>query len=222
MNSARSFDRLATIYRGLEYLAFGRDLERARFAHLDRLREQRSILVLGEGDGRCLAQLVKAAPQAQIDCLDISPEMLARAANRIAGTEAVARVKFHGADLLTAPLPSDHYDAVVTFFFLDCFDSEQAESVLARIQGSLRPGALWLWADFEMPPRGLARWRARAWLALLYAFFRWQTALSARALPPVEPWLAAGGWTPLVECSFQHGLVRSVVFHQTQIVGRGR
>lgn len=222
MSLARSFDQLAGIYCGLEYLAFGRDLERARFAHLDRLRDCRSILILGEGDGRCLARLVQAAPQAQIDCLDLSPAMLVRAAARLAGTAAAARVRFQAADLLTARLPPARYDAVVTFFFLDCFTPGQAEAVMARIQGSLRPGARWLWADFALPDRGLARWRARAWLALLYAFFRWQTGLSACALPPVDLWLAGAGWTPAAECSFQHGLVRSAVFHQTQFVGRGR
>ena len=37
MTSARGFDRLARVYRPLELLAFGRGLERARFALLDRL-----------------------------------------------------------------------------------------------------------------------------------------------------------------------------------------
>jgi ubiquinone/menaquinone biosynthesis C-methylase UbiE len=100
MNSPRNFDRLAGIYRALEYIAFGRDLERARFFHLDRLSESRSILVLGEGDGRCLERLVSAAPKARIDCLDFSPAMLACAARRIVDHEAVQRVTFRQADLL--------------------------------------------------------------------------------------------------------------------------
>lgn len=212
MSTSRSFDRLAGIYRVLEYAAFGRDLERARFAHLDRLRECRSILVLGEGDGRCLERLVSAAPSAHIDCLDLSSAMLARAARRLAGREAATRVDFRQADLLTESLPQGNYDAVVTFFFLDCFTAVQAESVMARIKTSLQPGALWLWADFSLPDRGMARWRARVWLALLYAYFRWQTGLAARELPPVESFFTKHNFRRTACRTSQWKLLRSEVW----------
>lgn len=212
MQSRRSFDRLASVYRTLEYLAFGHDLERARFAHLERLRECRSILVLGEGDGRCLEQLVSAAPHARIDCLDLSPAMLARAARRLAGQTATDRVTFRQADLLAADLRPTHYDAVITFFFLDCFTATQAEFLMARIQTSLRPAALWLWADFDLPARGLARLRARAWLAVLYAYFRWQTGLAARELPPVLRYFSENNFEKITAISLQWGLVRSEVW----------
>ena len=39
---AADFDRLARPYRALEYLAFGRALETARFRFLDRLRYRRA------------------------------------------------------------------------------------------------------------------------------------------------------------------------------------
>jgi ubiquinone/menaquinone biosynthesis C-methylase UbiE len=213
MSAPRSFDRLARIYRPLEYGAFGRDLERARFCFLEKLRDCHAILVLGEGDGRCLEQLVRAAPDAHIDCLDLSPAMLARAEARLPA-EARARVTFRQADLLTAALPDKNYDAVVTLFFLDCFTSEQTADIVHRIAQNLRPGARWLWADFVLPPAGLARLRARAWLAVLYAFFHWQTTLSARVLPPAEELIAAEGFTREAEQTFQWGLVRSTVFSQ--------
>lgn len=213
MKSRRNFDRLARVYRLLEFAAFGHDLERARFAHLDRLRDCRSILVLGEGDGRCLARLVQAAPHAEIDCLDLSPAMLRHAAARLTGPD-LTRVAFHQADLLTADLPSLHYDAVVTCFFLDCFTAAQAAAVMTRVAASLQPGAWWLWADFTLPPGGPARWRAQAWLAVLYTFFRWQTALDARALPPVPQLFHEMGWQPVVETVLQHGLLRSAVLRR--------
>lgn len=212
MKSPRNFDRLAGIYRGLEYFAFGRDLERARFAHLDRLRESRSSLVRGEGDGRCLEQLVSVAPHSRIDCLDFSPAMLASAARRIAGKAAAERVAFRRADLLTADLPLAQYDAVITFFLLDCFTGPQARDIMVRIQASLRPGALWLWADFAMPAPGWARWRARVWLTVLYAYFRWQTGLAARELPPVSRYFSENGFVGLAERTWQWGLVRSEVW----------
>ena len=213
MGSPRNFDRLARVYRMLEYLAFGHDLERARFCFLEKLRGCREILVLGEGDGRCLERLVRIATAARIDCLDFSPAMLARAARRLPD-EARPRVAFRQADLLVADLPTGRYDAVVTLFFLDCFTPEQTADIVRRVAASLQPGARWLWADFTLPPHGLARLRARVWVAILYAFFRWETGLPARVLPPADELILAAGFRREAEQGFQWGLLRSAVFSQ--------
>jgi ubiquinone/menaquinone biosynthesis C-methylase UbiE len=207
-----NFDRLAGGYRALEFLAFGRDLERARTAFADRLAGCRDILVLGEGDGRYLARLVQAAPAARIHCVDASAAMLARASARLAGTPARDRVTFERADAFSLRLSPERYDAVVTLFFLDCFPAEQVAVLVDRVRASLRPGALWAWADFAVPLRGWARWRARVWLALLYAFFRWQTGLAARELPPAEEILQHAGFRLEASRQFQGGLVRSALF----------
>ncbi|MEP6593722.1 MAG: class I SAM-dependent methyltransferase, partial [Acidobacteriota bacterium] len=180
-----NFDRLARVYRLLELAAFGHDLERARFCLLDRLASCTRILVLGEGDGRALARLLGVAPGAQVHCVDISPAMLARASTRLPEADR-ARVVFHQMDALSSPLPPGPFDAVTTMFFLDCFTEAQVRDLVPAIAATLAPEATWLWADFRMPERGWARLRARASIALLYAFFRWQTGIPARRLPPAE------------------------------------
>ncbi len=214
MAAPANFDRLARIYRPLEYLAFGRSLERARFCLLDRLADRRSILVLGEGDGRCLERLVGAAPAARIHCLDASRAMLKRASARIAATEARSRVSLEQADLLAAELRPDRYDAAVTLFFLDCFTADQAAGIVGRVSASLRPGSPWLWADFAVPPRGLARLWGQGVLAVLYAFFRWQTGIPARKLPPAEDLIARAGFAPEALREFQFGLIRTRLFRR--------
>ncbi|MCF7688616.1 MAG: class I SAM-dependent methyltransferase [Cephaloticoccus sp.] len=213
MNPAQGFDRLAGLYRGLELLAFGRELERARFALLPQLQYCRHILVLGDGDGRGLQQLVALNPTAEYDCLDLSPVMLSHARQRLAATPH--NIRFQEADILTATLPDRHFDAVVTCFFLDCFDADTAAGVVAIIAASLAPDARWLWADFAVPAHGPARARARLWLATLYFFFRWQTGIKARTLPPSEALIAAAGFAPIATASRQWGLLRSVVFQAT-------
>jgi ubiquinone/menaquinone biosynthesis C-methylase UbiE len=210
--AAPDFDGLARSYRGLEFLAFGRDLERARFCLLEGLVGCREILVLGEGDGRCLAQLVRAAPLARIRCVDASAAMLARAAARLTDPAVRARVDFEQADALALSLPAERYDAVVTLFFLDCFLPGQVSALVGRVRDSLQPGARWLWADFACPPRGWRRWQARIALPLLYLFFRWQTGLPARALPPAEEILAAAGFAREAEREFQGGFLRCALF----------
>ncbi len=206
------FSRLARIYRALEWLAFGGDLERTRFALLDRLAGRRSILVLGEGDGRCLARLLAIAPEARIDCVDVSPGMVARTAERIARLPGRAGVNLVCADALTREYPPRTYDAVVTLFFLDCFTTAQVETLVPRIAAATQPGACWLFADFRLPERGPARWRARAWLGVLYAFFRWRTGLPARALPPSERLIEQAGFRRAEERRRQWDLLGAVLF----------
>jgi ubiquinone/menaquinone biosynthesis C-methylase UbiE len=206
-----SFDRVARGYRALEFAAFGRDLERARFAHLGRLAADGDILLLGEGDGRCAARLAAVAPLARIHCVDSSPGMIACAARRVADAGASARVTFECADLRTFTPRAGAYDGVATLFVLDCFDAQGVASIVARVGTALRPGALWLFADFILPPSGFARLRARAWLAVLYAFFQWETGLQVSALPPSQAILGGAGWQEVEGIDLNGGFVRSAV-----------
>ncbi len=207
----RGFNRMARWYRLVEFLAFGRDLERARFMHLDRLAGCRDVLLMGEGDGRCAERLARVAPRARIHCVDSSPGMIERASRRIAGTSAADRVSFTCADALSFVPAPGAYDAAATLFFLDCFGEADAEGIITRVGAALRPGATWLFGDFVLPSSGPARARARAWLFFLYTAFRWETGLSVSALPPSEEILARQGWRPVASADLQWGLLRSSV-----------
>jgi cyclopropane fatty-acyl-phospholipid synthase-like methyltransferase len=169
------------------------------------------VLVLGEGDGRFLAQLVRRFPAMHIECIDASSAMLAKAEGRLSAEDR-ARVNFRQEDALLAQFGKDKYDAVVTLFFLDCFSAEEVAGLIGRIRTALRDDARWLWADFALPQRGWRRWRAQTWLRGLYFFFRIQTALTARQLPPSEVLLRAAGFVLLAEESFQAGLLRCAVW----------
>ncbi|MEO8074768.1 MAG: methyltransferase domain-containing protein [Acidobacteriota bacterium] len=207
------FDRLARIYRLLEFIAFGRDLERARFCLLGRLATCQRILVFGEGDGRALARLVGIARHAQIHCVDVSAAMIALASSRLDDADR-SRVVFQQLNALTSPLPQGPFDAVTTMFFLDCFTDDQVRDLVSRIAAVLTPHATWLWADFRMPDRGWRRLRARASIALLYAFFRWQTGIPARQLPAAEDIITESGFRSGAYLDRQGGMVRTRVFRK--------
>jgi tRNA (cmo5U34)-methyltransferase len=208
------FGRLARAYGALEFIAFGGDLERARFCHLDRLSGCRDILLLGEGDGRCAARLAEIAPDARILCVDSSPGMIERASGRIAAMGAQGRVAFTCADALDFKPEAGRFDGVGTLFFLDCFDAVEVEAIVERTGAALRPGSPWLFVDFALPPRGVARLRARSWLAALYAFFRLTTGLRISKLPPSEEVLGRAGWIRAESRDLQNGLLRSAVFRR--------
>jgi len=211
---SRGFDRLAPWYRAAEFLAFGRDLERARFQYLGELAAASRILLLGEGDGRCAERVAAQCPKAAILCVDSSPGMVARAMRRVAGTPDAGRIRFVCADALTFEPGPERFEAVATLFFLDCFRPEQVAALAERVGGVLTADAVWLFSDFVLPPGGWHRWRARAWLAFLYAFFRWETGLAVRALPPSEEILAGLGWRRCSKRDRQGGLLRSAVYRR--------
>ncbi len=204
------FDRVAGIYRLLEYLAFGRTLQRARTAHLQALRACRDILVVGDGDGRCLEAIVAIAPDARVTAVDASREMLARAQRRIVRAGAADRVVFEHADVRRLSWPADRYDAIVTMFVLDCFTPDDVRTIVGAVAGSLRRDGIWLFADFAIPARGWRRLHARLVVGALYVFFRWRTGIEARELPPSEATLAAHGFAPAAVREYRGGLIRSV------------
>jgi len=179
-------DTIAPWYRWIEYAAFGRSLEHHRFLFLDRLANAQKILVMGEGDGRTLAQLVYIAPDAQIDVVESSAGMIQLARRRVSSN---AKVCFRQLDAGSSDLwavASAKVDGIVTSFFLDCFDEASARQIVGRLAQALEPGGLWLMNDFSIPPSGWRRWHARAWIGVMYRFFRLTTHLRANKLPPID------------------------------------
>jgi SAM-dependent methyltransferase len=201
-----NLDPLARWYRFVEYCAFGRALERRRFAYLDRLAEARKVLILGEGDGRLLARLRLVAPGASIDVIELSGEMIALARSRIGSAESV---RFRQQDARMADFGVSDYDGVVTCFFLDCFQEAEAREIVSRLASALKPNGIWLMSDFAVPPRGWRRWHAAAWIWTMYRFFRITTGLRTAWLPPIEKLLVSAGLTRVEHEEERAGLMVS-------------
>jgi hypothetical protein len=140
--------------------------------------------------------------------------MIERASARLAGDPCCSRATFKRADVLSFAPEFGRFDAVATLFFLDCFDAAGVASIVARMNASLCPGALWLFADFALPQGGMARLRARVWLKLLYSFFRFTTGLGASDLPPSEDILARARWKRIAHRDIRRGLIRSAVYQR--------
>ena len=207
------FDRVAGAYRWLEYLAFGPALQRARTAHLGALATCKRILVVGDGDGRCVARLVDLAPRAHVHVIDTSERMLHLAARRLPA-HARGRATFERIDVRGFDPGHEPWDAILTMFVLDCFTTEDVNRLARRLAPALRPGGLWLFADFVVPPHGWRRLRARLWLALLYRFFRWQAGLEVSEPPASEAALESAGLVAVDVHDRQAGLLRSVSYRR--------
>jgi len=213
MKSGTGYDRLARAYRWLERLAFGDSLMRARLAHLEVLEGATRVLIVGEGDGRFLRALCRRRVK-RVVCVEQSGEMIALARRRLMRSECRSEVEFRQEDIRVVDLEEAAFDVLVTLFVLDVFDEGELAALVPRLAAALRPGGVWLLADFAVPAGGLARRRAQLWLWLLYRFFGLMTVMSARELVPPDPLLARAGLVAGVERVFEGGLLRSLVFRK--------
>lgn len=205
-----SFDLLAPHYRWMEWLCAGEKLQRCRTALLEVIPAPANVLVYGEGNGRFLVELCCRFPQARVTVVEASTAMieLARARLRRERLEH-ARVAFIHTDALIWEPPASAFDLIVTCFFLDCFRMDQLQRLIPTIAAAGTAQAQWLVADFKLAESGLQRLRSRVVLALLYAFFRGVTRLSAGSLTAPEPLLRAAGFTLRQRQESDGGLLHS-------------
>jgi ubiquinone/menaquinone biosynthesis C-methylase UbiE len=199
------FDSLAPFYRSMELLAAGGKMQRCRVRFIAEIPPPRAILIVGEGHGRFLRECIRCFPRAHVTVIDSSRRMLDLAR----GKTTSDRVDFIHADFLGLVGPTARYDLVVTHFFLDCFPADPLAAVIAKLGKMATPTAHWLLADFEIAPFGVARWRSRVIVALLYGFFRTVTGIRANQLVAPEMDLEKVGFTRHRRETFDWGLLKS-------------
>ena len=211
-----TFDRLAPLYRWLEWGTFAGLLQWCRTAQLAALSDCRRALVVGDGDGRFLAALLRANRAIIADSLDASPGMIAQARREIARVPGgISRVRFVVGDVRSDPLPGSGYDLVVTNFLLDCFPADELGKVVCRLSAAAAPDARWAIAEFAEPERGWKRALSRLALAVMYAFFRTLTHISADQLVDPAPALAEAGFTLVSQRKRLGGFLVSTIWQRT-------
>jgi len=178
-------DWIARHYWWIEKLGMGRMLERRRRWFLPQLRNARQALVLGDGDGRFLRELLQDNSMVHADYVDLSSRMLELARH----TAGVGRVVYKQADARALEFAPGEYDLIATHFFFDCFGQQELETLISRIAAAATPGARWVVSEFcttSIPARLLVR--------ALYLFFRITTDLRNQSLVDHRPILSAHGF----------------------------
>jgi SAM-dependent methyltransferase len=171
-------DLIAPHYWWIERLGMGRTLERRRRWFLPDLETSRRALVLGDGDGRFLRELLRRNAVVRADYVDLSRRML-EVARQKAGDE---RVDYQQANALTFDFPLDEYDLIATHFFFDCFEADELDALIGRVADAAKPGARWIVSEFRIP-----NIPARVLVSALYVFFGITTGLKTRTLVDHRP-----------------------------------
>jgi predicted TPR repeat methyltransferase len=117
-----------------------------------RLPEHPDVLELGVGAGVESSRIL--AQRGRLTGVDLSREQLRRARERLPGATLI-----HG-DFTTVELPSEGFDAVVSFYVLNNLPQEELGPLLKRVAGWLRPGG---WFLASLPTTDNPGWRGE-WL----------------------------------------------------------
>ena len=211
-----SFDPVAPWYRALETIAFGGALQRCRVACLGGIRAPERALIVGEGNGRFLCELLRAHPGIDVDCVDASERMLLLARKHVERElpEHTGQVHFLQCDITFWAPPENPYDLVVTHFVLDCFAESELADIIKNLARSAKSDAVWLLADFCLPDRRLARLQARLWLAVMYLFFRITARIQARELIDPTPLMQSEGFAVARQHLFRGGMMKSELWRR--------
>jgi hypothetical protein len=209
MKGPPDFNRLARLYRWMEFFSFGPWLWLTRRTFLGDLAASRRALVLGDGDGRFTGSLLRSNSAVHVDAVDASSAMLQLLVGR-AGPSA-DRVRVYLADIRDwqppAPIVEPPYDMIVTHFLLDCLSSVEIKSLTVKLRSAVSPGALWIVSEFAVPPGWFGRIIAFPLVSGLYISFGWLTGLEVRSLPEHAAALQEAGFTLLDHRSRLGGLL---------------
>ena len=207
-DEAPNFDRLAGIYRWLEWLTFGPWLARCRGAFLDRIVSRNCALMIGDGDGRFTGSLLRGNAGIEVDAVDASPAMLEALMRRAA--EHRSRIHTQVADARHwHPEGDRRYDLIATHFFLDCLTTDEVKRLAAVVQTALLPGALWVVSEFAVPDGFFGRIAAGPLVSALYWAFGVLTGLRVRRLPEYRTVLTKSGFRLIESRNFLRGLLVS-------------
>jgi SAM-dependent methyltransferase len=154
--------------------------------------------VLGDGDGRFLAQLLQQNRGLQAVAVDTSQSMLQLLERRChpAKDNATNRLRTHHGSALHVTASRDT-DLIVTHFFLDCLTQLEVDQLAARLAAQTAPGTLWLLSDFAVPQHRALKPLAALYIRALYLAFRILTGLRTTHLPNIEAALTAAGFQRL-------------------------
>jgi SAM-dependent methyltransferase len=153
------------------------------------------VLDLGCGDGRLASIVLEAYPDSRAVCTDMSPTMLAAAADRFAGDERVT-LQQHNLD---EPLRGDGpFDAIVSSFAIHHVSDQRKHALYREVAQLLAPGGVFCNLDLVASPTQALhdKWRQEMGvvddpsdiLCDLQSQLRWLSAVGLRDVDCIWKW----------------------------------
>ena len=199
------FNKIAPYYSLLESLLFGGALQATRTSFIHYLVDAENILLIGEGRGRLLKELLRFNPKAEVWVVEQSASMIEKMKCDLEPFD-FKKVTFINESFLTYP-GTYQFDAVCTCFFFDCFESAEVKNGIGKIYSLLKVDGIWMNADFRFFHNHALHQRIahRLLIQFLYGFFHLTTRLTSATLVCVETLACKSGFK-VVE-TFKHAFL---------------
>ena len=198
------YNRLAPVYDLLGKFLYGQNIRRGQLHFLNSLPPKSRILFIGGGTGFLLNPLMELADPEQVVYIEKSERMI-RKSQAALDPRYRDRVEFvHGTQASIAA--EDRYDAVLSFFFFDQFRFFTLVRIFMGIDPHVKPGGVWLWADF-IPPEN---WWQKILMRCMLLFFSVMTNLGTDRVYNVPELFCRRGYRKTGERHFYGGFIRSV------------
>jgi ubiquinone/menaquinone biosynthesis C-methylase UbiE len=199
------FNKIAPYYSLLESLLFCGALQATRTSFIHYLVDAEKILLIGEGRGRLLKELLRLNPKAEVWVVEQSASMIEKMKCDLEPFD-FKKVTFINESFLTYP-GTYQFDAVCTCFFFDCFESAEVKNGIGKIYSLLKVDGIWMNADFRFFHNHALHQRIahRLLIQFLYGFFHLTTRLTAATLVCVETLACKSGFK-VVE-TFKHAFL---------------
>lgn len=182
-----NFDKVAPYYSLLEKLTFGNNLHDARLAFVPKLTKAKNILLIGEGRGRLLNEILKHNSLANITIVESSRAMISEM-KKLPKVKNVSSIKFENLCFFHFST-QERFDAICTCFFWDCFKEKEVKTGVDKVNKLLEANGLWINVDFKSPINGgnVEKFAHCLLIKLLYEFFRISCGVMVNKLPAVSP-----------------------------------
>jgi tRNA (cmo5U34)-methyltransferase len=201
-----TFDYIAPFYDTLAFMVYGNNLRKAKMEFFHLLPKEGRLLLMGGGTGTMLDEILASRNQLIIDYVEASPKMIS-IARKNSDPRYHPQINFITGNHLQIP-SGITYDAVTSFFVIDCMSQSTATAFATAIIAPLKTDGFFLFADFFHS--GNIFQEALLWF--MYRFFRFTAGIEAATLPDYK---VIFGKLPLQEISsknFLNGFIRSKAF----------
>jgi ubiquinone/menaquinone biosynthesis C-methylase UbiE len=197
-NSAWFYDRLAR-------LVYGNALINAQLYLLDYIKPDTHILIVGGGTGWILNELTQIRPSGlKITYVEVAADMMVLSKKRDTGNNEVIFID----DAIENVNLSPDFDVVITPFLFDNFTEQTLHIVFAHVHSLLKPGGLWLNADFQLT----GKWWQQFLLKSMFLFFKIICGIEASKLPGIEIYFTSNNYKVISEKTFFNDFIVAKVY----------
>jgi ubiquinone/menaquinone biosynthesis C-methylase UbiE len=206
-----NYNSIANIYDVLSRVVFGKSIVNAQIFLLNHIAENSRVLIVGGGTGWILAALSKIHDKGiKITYVEKSAKMIELSKQQNIQRNSIDFINEGIEEFSTGK----KFDVVFTAFLFDNFLPEKIELVFLKLNPLLKPGGLWLYADF-MNDKINSKWWQKFLLKTMYLFFKITCNIETQQLINMNSYFAH--YTKIAERFFYSNFIKSVVYKKAEV-----